>query len=182
MSNSDKYENLYRERRGICGEPFSEIAGFFESYGSEKARILDLGCGQGRDSLMVARHGHSVLGIDSSPTGIQQMLEDAGAEGLSVEGVVSDLADYKIGGTYDVIILDRVLHILEEDLRIALLEQALQHVSPDGLVLIADMPSNKPALRAAFCQDPKKWSAVLDRKGFLFMRQEADSHPSPHDH
>jgi 2-polyprenyl-3-methyl-5-hydroxy-6-metoxy-1,4-benzoquinol methylase len=27
--------------------------------------VLDLGCGQGRDALFIARKGHSVFGVDS---------------------------------------------------------------------------------------------------------------------
>lgn len=172
MSGAAKYESQYRERRGVCGEPFPEIASFFESYGQQAARVLDLGCGQGRDALMVARRGHSVLGIDSSPTGIRQMLEDADAERLDIEGIVADVTKYAVEGSYDVIILDRVLHMLEEENRIGLLREAVAHVAPDGFVLIADMPSNKPALRVVFSENPRKWSAVLDKKGFLFMRRD----------
>ena len=172
MSGVDKYERQYRARRGVCGEPFPMIASFFRIYGKQAARILDLGCGQGRDALMAARHGHSVLGIDSSQTGIRQMLEDAEAEGLDVEGIVADLAGYVIEGSYDVVVFDRVLHMLDEDSRFSVLRQALQHVSPDGFVLIADVPSNKPSLRGVFAEDTRKWSAVLDKKGFLFMRRD----------
>ncbi len=172
MSGADKYESQYREQREVCGQPFPEIAGFFESYDKQAARILDLGCGQGRDALMVARHGHSVLGIDSSKTGIRQMLEEAEAEGLDVEGVVADVTQYAMEGSYDAILLDRVLHMLEEEKRVRLLKQALQHVTPDGFILIADMPSTKPPLRSVFSEDSCKWSPVLDRKGFLFMRTD----------
>ena len=173
MSGADKYESQYREKQGVCGEPFPEIAGFFESYPKRAAQVLDLGCGQGRDALMAARHGHSVLGVDSSETGIRQMLEDTDAEGLDVEGIVADVTKYAIEGSYDVIILDRVLHMLEEKDRIDLLRQAIEQVAPDGFLLIADMPSNKPSLRDVFSENSQKWSAVLDKKGFLFMRKDA---------
>jgi len=121
---------------------------------------------------MAARHGHYVLGVDSSKTGIRQMLEDAEAKKLDLEGIVADLTEYVIEGSYDVIIIDRVLHMLEEEDRIRLLRQAVEHVAPDGFVLIADMPSNKPAFRVAFPESSRKWLAVLDKKGFLFMRRD----------
>jgi len=172
MSGVNKYESQYREQRGVCGEPFPEIASFFESYPKRAAQVVDLGCGQGRDTLMAARYGHSVLGIDFSKTGIRQMLEDAEAEKLDLEGNVADLTEYVIEGSYDVIILDRVLHMLKEEDRIHLLRQVAEHVAPDGFVLIADMPSNKPAFRVAFSESSRKWLAVLDKKGFLFMRRD----------
>ncbi|MFC2081725.1 hypothetical protein ACFLR0_00910 [Candidatus Bipolaricaulota bacterium] len=100
------------------------------------------------------------------------MLEDAEAEELDVESIVADVTEYAIEGSYDVIILDRVLHMLEEKDRMHLLRQAVEQVARDGFVLIADMPSNKPALRVVFSENSRKWSAVLDRKGFLFMRRD----------
>jgi len=172
MSGIGKYESQYRDRRGVCGEPFPEITSFFESYDEQAARILDLGCGQGRDALMAARHGHFALGADSSQTGIRQMLEDGEAEGLSLEGLVADITKYAIEGSFDVIILDRVLHMLDEDSRLSVLKQTLRHVSSNGFVLIADLPSHKAALRDVFYEDSRKWSAELDKKGFLFMRKD----------
>ena len=171
MTGTDKYETLYREGRGVCGEPFAEIAGFFESYGAQRAGVLDLGCGQGRDALLAVRHGHRVLGVDSSPTGIRQMLEDAEAEGLTIEGVVADLREYEIEANYDVVLLDRVLHMLDGVARTALLERALQHVSMDGFLLIADLPRHKTAFRRIFTTDPRLWSSVHDLRGFLFRHR-----------
>lgn len=79
---------------------------------------------------MVAQHGHRVLGIDISKTGIRQMLEDARREDLEIVGVVADIAEYEIGESYDVVILDRVLHLFEENARIRVLRRALPQVDP----------------------------------------------------
>ena len=71
------YEEEYQNSRNVCGEPFQEIVEFFENYDDECATVLDSGCGQGRDALFIARKGHSVLGVDTAQTGIEQMLEEA---------------------------------------------------------------------------------------------------------
>ncbi len=44
--------------------------------------ILELGCGQGRDSLFFAREGYSVIAVDASKTAIGQMKERVAAAGL----------------------------------------------------------------------------------------------------
>ena len=82
------YEKEYQNSRNVCGEPFQEIIEFFENYDDECATFIDLGCGQGRDALLVARKGHSVLGVDKAQTGIEQMLEEAESEKLAVDGVM----------------------------------------------------------------------------------------------
>ena len=78
------------------------------------------------------------------------------------------------------IILDRILHMLEQQDRACVLRQPVQQVSPDGFVLIANMPSNKPTPRQVFLDEPGSWSAILDRNEFLFMRRNPeDTQPSP---
>ncbi len=70
------YEKEYQKNVDACGLPFAEFVAFFDTI-KGKLKVLDLGCGQGRDALMIARKGHEVLGVDVSPTGIKQMLEKA---------------------------------------------------------------------------------------------------------
>ena len=172
MSQDDKYEKLYQETRNCCGEPFPEIAAFFQVYEKGNAQILDLGCGQGRDALMVARHGHSVLGIDTSETGIHRMEEDAKREDLQVRGVTADITSYEIGTGFDVVIVDRVLHMLAEEDRITVLKRVMRRTFCGGFILIADMPSNKASYRAVFANDSSNWASILDKRGFLFVRKD----------
>jgi len=67
------YEEEYQNSRNVCGGSFQEIVEFFENYDDECATVLDSGCRQGRDVLFIARKGHSVLGVDTAQTGIEQI-------------------------------------------------------------------------------------------------------------
>lgn len=49
--------------------PFAELA---EPRFPRHSRILELGCGVGRDAIFFATNGHRVIATDSSPTVIQQ--------------------------------------------------------------------------------------------------------------
>ena len=60
-----KYKLLYREGRDVCGAPFQQFVDFFNTFNRKNCRVLDLGCGQGRDALFIARKGHIVFGVDS---------------------------------------------------------------------------------------------------------------------
>ena len=71
------YEKEYQNSRNVCGESFPEIVEFFKNYDDECVIVLDSGCGQGGDALFISRKGHSVLGVDTAQTGIEQMLEEA---------------------------------------------------------------------------------------------------------
>jgi len=106
------YEAEFRKNRKACGEPFPEFTAFSRSWTGKPTSVLDLGCGQGRDTLMIARLGHRVLAVDVSCTGVSQMLDLAKEEELSVRGVVADIRSFKSPATHDVVVLDRVLHML----------------------------------------------------------------------
>lgn len=168
----DKYEQLYRNERDVCGPPFPQFVEFFDSFDQQNCRVLDLGCGQGRDALFIARKGHTVLGVDLSETGIFQMLMDARKESLSIEGVVADIVEFEPSGEFDVILFDRVLHMLrDDDDRIVVLETICQHTKPHGFVLIADMPKNMDLLVEFFERKQGLWNKRVQDKGILFFQK-----------
>lgn len=171
------YEKVYQQQRHALGEPNKAFVAFFDQYDRQSADILDIGCGQGRDALFIARRGHRVVGVDIANTGIAQLLEDARAEGLHVEGIVADLRDFIPTGTYDVLVIDRTLHMLDEVTRLAVLERSCERVREGGHVLIADEKSNIPRMKAFFESNSPLWTIRTDKAGLLFVQGQARSKP-----
>ncbi len=66
-----------------------------ENYNDECATVLDSGCGQGQDAFFIVRKEHSVLGVDTAQTGIEQLLEEAESEKLAVDRVIADISNYE---------------------------------------------------------------------------------------
>lgn len=130
------YDTQYETEESLFGEPYPEFVTFIASHGTS-GDALDLGCGQGRDTLMLAKHGYTVTGVDASEVGIRQMVERAGTLGLNVNGVVGDFYTFDFAQSYDLIVLDSILHFAEdEEKEIELLEQVLAHTRKDGYVCI----------------------------------------------
>ena len=165
------YEQLYREQRHALGDPTQAFITFFDQYHKRNADVLDVGCGQGRDALFIARRGHHVVGVDLSASGIAQLIEDAQAENLNIEGIVADLHDYEPDGDYDVVVMDRTLHMLSAETRLRVLARICPVVREGGFVLIADEKNNLPAMRTFFEQDSADWATIKDTRGFLFMQK-----------
>jgi len=165
------YEKVYRGAKQALGEPTGEFVKFFDTLARPGLRVLDLGCGQGRDALFIARLGHSVVGVDLSPTGIRDLLAEARSEDLDVQGFVSDIRSFEPAGMYDVLLIDRTLHMLDASQRPGVLARFLDRVEAGGYVLIADERSNIPSFEAVLEADRRDWRIVQRRRGYLFAHQ-----------
>ena len=165
------YDKLYGETRDALGEPTSIFVDFFDQLEHQNVRVLDVGCGQGRDAIFIARKGHRVVGVDISRNGIQDLNEVAARENLSIEGVVADVASYEPDGLFDIVLIDRTLHMLTREIRLDTLKTMLDHVSKTGWILIADEVSNIEDFEhvvSAHCAD---WKTEMSERGNLFLRR-----------
>ena len=165
------YEMVFKKNRHALGDPSKEFVKFFDSYDRNHASILDLGCGQGRDALFIARLGHRVIGIDHSPSGIRDLLEDAENEGLVIEAQVADIRSYSPDCAYDIVIIDRTLHMLDPEDQLSVLQTMLDAVCADGFMLIADESSNIPAFEKVFDASKPVWTPIFKRRGYLFVQR-----------
>jgi len=166
------YEKYYRENRHGLGEPTKEFVAFFDDFDRDGASVLDVGCGQGRDALFIARKGHTVVAIDSSPSGIRDLRKDADAEGLSITAYVIDIREFKSRKRFDIILIDRTLHMLPMDDSVTLLGKLLKLSKSGGHVLIADEQSNLPSFKSVIEASNWNWATTLNRHGFLFIHRD----------
>ena len=162
------YEQFYRENPNGLGEPTHVIVEFFEALDQSNTKVLDVGCGQGRDALFIARMGHSVHGVDISPTGVADLLATARSEELSVTADIADIRDYSWRGTYDVILIDRTLHMLQAEERNRVLTSILTTAKEGTHLLITDERSNIPGFQEVLDTDPHSWTVTMRDRGYLF--------------
>ncbi|MGB0439124.1 MAG: class I SAM-dependent methyltransferase [Paracoccaceae bacterium] len=166
------YDTLYGETRNALGAPTSVFVTFFDAFDRADVRVLDVGCGQGRDALFIARKGHRVVGVDLSPNGIADMMSVATQDGLAIEGVVADISTYTPDGLFDVVLIDRTLHMLGKAPRLAVLARLLDHVTAGGWVLIADEPAHIPDFAAVIAGHSRSWHTAYAKRGYVFVRDE----------
>ena len=162
------YDKLYESTPQALGEPTQVFVDFFERQGGETLRVLDIGCGQGRDALFIAGMGHSVVGVDLSPNGICDLINTANEKNLDIEGVVADIETFVPEGEFDVVLIDRTLHMLPEKERLEVLERLICTVPKDGWVLIADERSNIQGFKNVFAASTDAWETELEVRGNIF--------------
>ena len=166
------YDKLYGETRDALGEPTQVIVNAFDRLPVRGARILDVGCGQGRDALFLARRGHHVTAVDLSPNGIRDLNAAAVAEGLDIVGIVADVTQFTPSGLFDVVLIDRTLHMLGPNERLQVLAELTLHISEPGWLLIADEARNIPQFAAFLEADNREWDIFHRKAGYLFAHRK----------
>jgi S-adenosylmethionine-dependent methyltransferase len=127
------------------------------------ARVLDVGAGQGTQSIRLARAGHQVLAVEPDPAMRGVFLAALGAEPAEVQqrvtlrqGSVGSLAAATGGEVYDVVLLLGVLMYLQASEPV--IAELAAHVAPGGFVALAARTTVSALWRPAARQD---WQAVL---------------------
>ena len=94
-------------------------------------QALDLGAGEGRNSLWLARQGWTVTAVDGSAVALERARAAASAEGLSVSSIQADIRDFlRRGDTFDLVVIANIHPSPEE--RAQLLRAAVSAVRPGG--------------------------------------------------
>jgi len=162
------YDAFYAENPDGLGAPTQVIVDFFAGYAGRAARVLDIGCGQGRDALFIARMGHHVTGVDLSAHVVGDMMATARDENLPIEGVVADITVWRPEGQFDVLLIDRTLHMLDDPVRYEVFDALLMTLKPGGDLLLADEASNMAGFRAVMDRAGRWVEAPTRSKGHLF--------------
>lgn len=84
------------------GEWTEYICGLLREYGIEDGLLLELGCGTGSVTQLLAKKGYDMIGVDSSPEMLQIAVEkrDGGGPGVSdILYLLQDMRGFELYGT-----------------------------------------------------------------------------------
>jgi len=102
------------------------------------------------------------------------MLEEAESENLAVDGVIADITNYEAPDLYNIVVIDRMLHMLQNDeIRNGVLENSSNVVCKAGFILFADIPKHKSLICDYFKSVPKVWKIIKNEKNFFFAHKIA---------
>jgi tellurite methyltransferase len=133
MSLEDNYNRIYTEREtAFCGgEPEKTVVDILKYKSSGTA--LELGAGEGRNSLFLAENGFDVTAQDLSQVGIEKLRKSAEEKGLDVHTEIGDMQSFPIDKDYDVLISTNVLHHLPKQDALNLIKRMQLNTKLGGL-------------------------------------------------
>lgn len=104
---------------------------------SNRISIIDLGCGTGTLSLLLAKDGYEVIGVDLSEEMLAVAATKSNAESVRVQWLQQDMTELNVGREVDMVICfcDSLNYLVKgEDIR-RMFQNVHRHLAPGGLFL-----------------------------------------------
>lgn len=95
---SDYWDDYYAARATTRRPLPSQFATFVAGELDRPHRVIELGCGNGRDSIFFASYGHDVTGVDGSEAAVAASTSLASALGESATFIRSAIDDPELAG------------------------------------------------------------------------------------
>lgn len=144
------FDREYARTNGMLygKEPSIYLELFLRSEQIPPGPALDIGCGDGRNSLFLARCGFEVTGVDLSEVAIAQLREEARRQGRKLTALVADVRTYAYpSDRYRLVVANTILDHLEEQEGNQLIEAIQQTVMPGGYLFVTGFTIDDPAYR-----------------------------------
>jgi len=185
------YDTQYRRLReaglpGWAGRQYERgLAGLTEAldrleregtFPPPPARMLELGCGNGMSSFLMARKGYEAHGVDIAPTAVawaRERFAAAGLAGAFHEGNVCAMPFFA-DGSFDIVFDGSCLHCIVGEDRARCLGEVRRILRPGGVFVVSSMcgPPKSNEAKARF--DPKTGCLMEDGKPYRTLKPLAD--------
>jgi SAM-dependent methyltransferase len=100
--SAEEWDERYSGEQVWSGRPNQALVA--EVSELSPGRALDVGCGEGADTVWLAQQGWQVTALDISPKAVQRTESAAARAGVAVEGVASGLVDASLAdASYDLV-------------------------------------------------------------------------------
>jgi tellurite methyltransferase len=132
------YEGEYRSEEYYWGvEPSTMCLKVLELLPpTRRLKLLDIGCGEGKDAVFFARCGYDVSAFDISDAGIEKTKRLADKAQVNVRAFKANLQDYRLDEPYVILYSSGVLHYIKPELRDEIMSNYKLHVADKGLVAL----------------------------------------------
>lgn len=148
--NARFFDHVYRNQTDYYGHDVRQEFVRFVGELPPKARVLEIGSGQGRHALYVAATGRPVHAVDYSQVATDQLNTRALREGLPITASCMDATDLRVAsGAYDAVVMVSLLSHLDRAAFPALVGRSFGALTPGGRVFIEAFTVEDPGYRGA---------------------------------
>lgn len=135
-----EYLNL---KKSTFGEPSREIIDIVP-FLKKNAKILDVGCGDGRNSIYLAKKGFDVDAFDISENAIKKINYLKQKYNININAVQCDAFGFEFTHKYDLVIVHGVLQFVEREKQADMIQLLKKWTEKDGYHIIALFTDEEP--------------------------------------
>lgn len=103
----------------------------------ERNTILDLGCGTGTLTELLARRGYDMIGVDNAPEMLRIAMDKRERSGLDILYLLQDMRELELYGTVGAVVsvCDSLNYLLEEEEIVQTFERVNNYLYPQGIFI-----------------------------------------------
>ena len=115
----------------------SYVTGLLKEYQVMDGLVLDLGCGTGSLTGLMARSGYDMIGIDNSGEMLQIAMNKRNASGLDILYLLQDMRGFELYGTVKAVIsiCDSMNYIMEYQELVEVFRLVNNYLDPKGVFI-----------------------------------------------
>lgn len=113
------------------------ICNILQEHGIRDGLVLDLGCGTGTLTELLAKEGYDMIGVDVSEDMLQEAIEKRAESGLPILYLLQDMREFELYGTVRVVvsICDSLNYILDYDDLAHVFSLVNNYLDPKGMFI-----------------------------------------------
>ncbi len=113
------------------------LCGLLSDYGVEGGLVLELGCGTGNLTEILARGGYDMIGVDRSEEMLQAAIEKRAQSGLDILYLLQDMREFELYGTVAAVVslCDTMNYLTEYEDLVTVLRLVNNYLDPGGVFI-----------------------------------------------
>jgi tellurite methyltransferase len=157
------YDLEYSKKEFYWGLKTNSVVINSQEYLCSNAKVLDLGCGEGKNSFFLANNGFDVTAVDISSVGIDKLKKFAKQKNLNIKSKKADINNYLFScEKFDAIFAIHVLQFINKKNILKVIKQIQSKTNIKGLNVIASF----------IAKNSKNKKKVILKNGYLFDKKE----------
>ena len=113
------------------------LTGLLREYGADSGLVLDLGCGTGTMTELLAAEGYDMIGVDNSEEMLEMAMEKKAASGRDILYLCQDMREFELYGTVRAVVsvCDSMNYILEPEELEQVFRLVNNYLDPGGVFI-----------------------------------------------
>lgn len=132
---ANRYDELYKQEEYYWGfKPSPTCLKVLSAMPPTRhLKLLDIGCGEGRNAVFFARNGYDVTAFDLLQAGVDKTKRIAEKVGVDLKVFQADVNEFRLTEHYDILFSVGVLHYIPKELREEIFENYKEYTNENGI-------------------------------------------------